>query len=82
MATNEKMGDQSIQNIEHQDVVDEHIDDVDVVKKVHIDGTVDLVDTKAIGGDLDEMPKGYFRSPQFIGTVIVRLSRSSSSAQR
>lgn len=48
-----------------------HVDDVDVVEKVHVDGTVDLVDTKAIGGDLEEMPKGYFYSPKFIGTVIV-----------
>lgn len=51
----------------------QHIEDVHVVKKVHADGHVDLVDAHAIGGALDEMPKGYFWSPQFIGTVIVRL---------
>lgn len=49
----------------------EHLDDVDVVERVHVDGTVDLIDTNAIGGDLDQMPKGYYYSPQFIGTVVV-----------
>ncbi|KAF2115908.1 fungal trichothecene efflux pump [Lophiotrema nucula] len=47
----------------------EQLEDVHVVKKVHADGTVDLVDAHAIGGDLDEMPAGYFWSLQFIGTV-------------
>ena len=42
-----------------------------VAKVVHTDGTVDLIDAKAIGGEYDEMPKGYFRSPSFIGTVTV-----------
>ena len=46
-----------------------HIEDVHVVKKVHADGHVDLVDAHAIGGALEEMPKGYFWSIQFIGTV-------------
>ena len=40
---------------------------------VHSDGTVDLVDVKAIGGDATEMPDGYFRSFEFIGTVAVSL---------
>ncbi|KAF2644786.1 fungal trichothecene efflux pump [Massarina eburnea CBS 473.64] len=48
----------------------EDIKDVHVVKKVHADGHVDLVDTHAIGGNFEEMPKGYFLSAQFIGTVI------------
>jgi MFS family permease len=39
------------------------------VKIVHADGFVDYVDKKAIGGDSENMPKGYFRSPQFLGTV-------------
>ena len=52
----------------------ENIDDVHVVKKVHADGTVDLIDAHAIGGAVEEMPKGYYYSPQFIGTVVVRLS--------
>jgi len=50
----------------------ERIDDVNVVKKVHADGAVDLIDARAIGGDLQEMPPGYYYSPQFIGTVTVR----------
>jgi hypothetical protein len=45
---------------------------VNVVKKVHADGHVDLVDAHAIGGNLEDMPAGYFWTPQFIGTVIVR----------
>lgn len=40
-------------------------------KVLHADGTVDLMDTSALGGELDTMPAGYFRSPQFIGTVTV-----------
>jgi hypothetical protein len=44
-------------------------DHVEAVKTVHADGTVDMVDTHAIGGELEEMPKGYFRSVNFIGTV-------------
>lgn len=36
---------------------------------VHADGTVDVVDSHAMGGDSEGMPPGYFRSPQFIGTV-------------
>jgi hypothetical protein len=43
----------------------------DVVRKVHADGHVDLVDAHAIGGNFEEMPKGYFWTPQFVGTVIV-----------
>ena len=42
------------------------------LKVVHTDGTVNFVDNRAIGGDAAGMPKGYFRSPQFIGTVVVR----------
>jgi hypothetical protein len=41
------------------------------LKVVHTDGTVNYVDNKAIGGDAAGMPKGYFKSPQFIGTVAV-----------
>ena len=43
---------------------------VEAVKTVHTDGTIDLVDTHAIGGELAQMPAGYFRSVQFIGTVV------------
>jgi hypothetical protein len=49
-----------------------HIENVHVVKKVHADGHVDLVDTHAIGGAAEDMPPGYFWSIHFIGTVIVR----------
>jgi hypothetical protein len=50
---------------------DRKIEDVHTVKKTHADGTVDEIDTHAIGGDVEEMPKGYYYSWQFIGTVIV-----------
>lgn len=40
-------------------------------KIVHVDGTIDIVDAHTLGGELDVMPKGYFTSPQFIGTVTV-----------
>ena len=51
--------------------VTEKLGDVEVVQAVHQDGTVDYVDTHAIGGDLNAMPPGYFHSIQFIGTVTV-----------
>ncbi|KAI5458995.1 trichothecene efflux pump [Mariannaea sp. PMI_226] len=41
-------------------------------KVVHADGTVDYLDAKAIGGDVGDMPHGYFRSAQFVGTVIAQ----------
>jgi len=41
-------------------------------KVVHADGTIDYVDAHALGGEADVMPKGYFRSPQFIGTVMAQ----------
>ncbi|KAF2836149.1 fungal trichothecene efflux pump [Patellaria atrata CBS 101060] len=48
----------------------EHVEYVDAVKTVHADGHIDMVDTHAIGGELNEMPKGYYTSVSFIGTVI------------
>lgn len=42
------------------------------VEKVHADGTVDLVDIKALGGDVEQMPAGYFYSAEFLGTLLVR----------
>ncbi|KAK6857350.1 trichothecene efflux pump [Apiospora arundinis] len=47
-----------------------------VVEKRHIDGTVDLVSAKVIGGEVDEMPAGYFRGAQFIGTVVATCTAS------
>ena len=48
----------------------ERVAHVDAVEVVHTDGTVNLVDPHAIGGDYEQMPEGYFRSMHFIGTVI------------
>ncbi|KAF1981886.1 fungal trichothecene efflux pump [Aulographum hederae CBS 113979] len=39
-------------------------------KKVHADGTVDVVDAQAIGGNLEDLPPGYYTSVNFIGTVV------------
>ncbi|KAI0130238.1 fungal trichothecene efflux pump [Xylariales sp. AK1849] len=46
--------------------------DRNYLRVVHTDGTVDFVDNHAVGGDVDAMPKGYFRSPAFIGTVVAQ----------
>jgi hypothetical protein len=62
-------------NVMHQ----ERLGDVDVVQTLHADGTIDFVDTHAIGGDAAQMPEGYYWSPQFIGTVIVSSSFHLSS---
>lgn len=59
----------------------QHVEDVHVVKKVHADGHVDLVDAHAIGGAVENMPEGYFWSVQFIGTVTVRLLSAPSPGQ-
>lgn len=56
----------------------QQLEDIHVVKKVHADGHVDLVDAHAIGGAVEDMPEGYFWSVQFIGTVTVRLRHMSA----
>ncbi|CAK7221588.1 hypothetical protein SCUCBS95973_004546 [Sporothrix curviconia] len=48
----------------------EFIDGHDVAKVAHIDGTVDYIDANAVGGDLEDMPKGYYYSPAFLGTMV------------
>ncbi|KAK8024611.1 trichothecene efflux pump [Apiospora rasikravindrae] len=47
-----------------------------VVEKTHIDGTVDFVSADVLGGDVENLPAGYFRSPQFIGTVVATCTAS------
>ncbi|RKL24993.1 hypothetical protein BFJ72_g14182 [Fusarium proliferatum] len=37
------------------------------------DDTVEYVDKNAFGDELDRMPNGYYRSPQFIGTLAAPL---------
>jgi hypothetical protein len=66
MNTSEKMATEKVDLVSSTG----HADHIEAVETVHTDGTVDMVDTHAIGGDLNEMPNGYFRSVQFIGTVI------------
>jgi hypothetical protein len=41
-----------------------------VVKTVHADGVVDLLDAKAVGGEMSDMPKGYYTSYQFVLTFV------------
>lgn len=57
------------ESVEKSETGTTHLEEVSVVKKVHADGTVNLVDAHAIGGALEEMPEGYYWSIQFIGTV-------------
>ncbi|KAF7561424.1 hypothetical protein G7046_g2702 [Stylonectria norvegica] len=45
-------------------------------KVVYADGTVEFVDRHALGGDVQSMPVGYYRSPQFIGTVAAQMLAS------
>lgn len=68
------------ESVGKNEVESNHIENVHVVKKVHADGHVDLVDAHAIGGAYEEMPKGYFWSIQFIGTVIVCFAVQSRTA--
>ena len=58
-------------HLDHPAAPSEH--GIHVVKRVHQDGTVDFIDAHAVGGDLDEMPAGYYVTPNFIFTFIVCL---------
>jgi hypothetical protein len=35
-----------------------------------IDEVDDVADTSAVGGRLTDLPPGYYRSPQFVGSII------------
>jgi hypothetical protein len=48
----------------------ERVEHIDAVEVVHTDVTVNVVDRNAIGGDYEQMSDDYFKSIQFIGTVI------------
>ncbi|KAI0154272.1 trichothecene efflux pump [Xylariaceae sp. FL1272] len=57
----------------------EHVEDSDKasaydykLKVVMTDGTINYVDRKVVGGDVAEMPDGYFTSPDFILTVVAQ----------
>ncbi|KAK7421279.1 hypothetical protein QQZ08_009995 [Neonectria magnoliae] len=41
----------------------------DMEKVVFADGTIEYVDKHALGGDFEDMPVGYYKSPQFLGTL-------------
>lgn len=58
--------------VENKTTSDVHSQDGNVTKVTHADGSVDYIDLKAIGGDYAMMHRGYFRSPQFLGTLTVR----------
>ncbi|SCV35267.1 uncharacterized protein FFB14_05444 [Fusarium fujikuroi] len=42
---------------------------VNAEENIMADGTVEYVYKNAFGDELDRMPNGYYRSPQFIGTL-------------
>ncbi|KAF4457273.1 fungal trichothecene efflux pump [Fusarium austroafricanum] len=42
---------------------------VSAEKFIMADGTVGYIDKNALGDELDRMPSGYYRSPQFLGTL-------------
>ncbi|CAK7200733.1 hypothetical protein SEUCBS139899_003432 [Sporothrix eucalyptigena] len=48
----------------------ETVDGRDVAKVAHLDGTVDYIDVRAVGGDLESMPAGYYYSPKFLGSFV------------
>lgn len=58
--------------IENKVTSDVHFQDEKVTKVTHADGAIDYIDIKAVGGDYAMMHRGYFRSPQFLGTLTVR----------
>lgn len=58
--------------VENKVASDVNSQDGNVTKVTHADGSVDYIDLKAIGGDYAMMHRGYFRSPQFLGTLTVR----------
>ena len=47
-----------------------HHDEIDVEReKRRIDDLGDEVDPRAVGGEVDDLPKGYYLTPSFLGTV-------------
>jgi hypothetical protein len=70
------------QNLPHSETEkitpDVSIQDGNVTKVTHADGAIDYIDSKAIGGDYATMRRGYFRSPQFIGTLTVGIEFSKN----
>lgn len=69
---NEKVGTAQVDNTVASTEHNEH--GINVVKRVHQDGTVDLIDAHAVGGEFNEMPRGYYMTPNFIFTFTVSFS--------
>jgi hypothetical protein len=67
---NEKQGVAEMTEAPHTDASHSQMG-IHVVKRVHADGAVDLIDAKAVGGDIEEMPAGYYTSMNFIFTYVV-----------
>lgn len=40
-------------------------------KAVHVDGSVDYINRKALGGNIKKFPDNYFLRPQFIAVLVV-----------
>ncbi|WZH49101.1 uncharacterized protein QYS62_010293 [Fusarium acuminatum] len=45
------------------------------------DGTIEKVDKNALGDELDQMPSGYYWSPQFLGSLAVSQTTRSLTAR-
>ncbi|KAL2758430.1 hypothetical protein ACRALDRAFT_2133342 [Sodiomyces alcalophilus JCM 7366] len=71
MSSGEKPADEP-RRVVDPDVAQVLVQEGEVARVVHTDGTVNLIDAKAIGGDYDEMPEGYFLSANFICTLIAQ----------
>jgi hypothetical protein len=72
------------EHTESSQIDDHHTDagGIHVVRRVHADGAVDLIDAKAVGGDIEEMPAGYYGSLNFIATFAVSLPKPSIRLRR
>jgi hypothetical protein len=50
-------------------------------KIIMADGTIEKVDKNALGDELDQMPSGYYWSPQFLGSLAVSQTTRSLTAR-
>lgn len=40
-------------------------------KAVHVDGSVDYINRKALGGNIKRLPNNYFLRPEFVAVLVV-----------
>ena len=41
-----------------------------MIERIDTNSTTDHVDPSAVGGDYHDLPNGYYRSPQFLGSFM------------